>query len=162
MVPPFTGVAVNVTDVPEQIELPWEVTILIDGTTFCSTDIVILLLVSDRGEAQAELLVIMHETTSPFVIVTEVNEGLFVPTFAPLTFHWYEGPDPPPIGVAVKVVEAPEQIAELAVAIVTDGERFALTLIAIELLVAVTGEAQVALLVRMHEMTSLFRRDVVK
>jgi hypothetical protein len=34
---------------------------------------------------------------------------LFVPTFAPFTFHWKTGRDPPFIGVAVKVTLIPWQ-----------------------------------------------------
>jgi hypothetical protein len=33
----------------------------------------------------------------------------FVPAFAPLTFHWYDGVKPPCVGKAVKVTELPTQ-----------------------------------------------------
>jgi hypothetical protein len=36
---------------------------------------------------------------------------LLVPTFTPLSFHWYKGDAPPFVGVAVKLTSVPEQIA---------------------------------------------------
>ena len=40
------------------------------------------------GLAQAALDVITQVTTCPFVNDEVVNVGLFVPAFAPSTFHW--------------------------------------------------------------------------
>jgi hypothetical protein len=36
---------------------------------------------------------------------------LFVPTFEPLSFHWYDGVVPPLVGVAVNVTLVPVHIA---------------------------------------------------
>ena len=46
-----------------------------------------------------------------------------VPTFVPLSFHWYAGVVPPLVGVAVNVTLVPEQIALSASleVIATDG-----------------------------------------
>ena len=49
-----------------------------------------------------------------------------VPTFAPFSFHWYEGVAPPPTGVAVKVmlvvgVTTPEALDEIDTDAVTNG-----------------------------------------
>jgi hypothetical protein len=53
--------------------------------------------------------VITTVTILLFARVEDVKDGLSVPTFAPLTFHWYDGVAPPFTGVAVKVTEVPAQ-----------------------------------------------------
>lgn len=68
----MVGVAVKVTEVPEQIVLPGLAAMLTDGVTLVLTTIVILLLVAVAGLAQDALLVITQLTTSllaraPFV-----------------------------------------------------------------------------------------------
>lgn len=65
MLPPFPGVAVNVTEVPAHIVLPGFADILTDGVTLVLTAIVILLLEAVAGLAQDALLVITQLTTSP-------------------------------------------------------------------------------------------------
>ena len=87
-VPPFVGVAVNVTDVPEQIVVPEPLAILTDGVTALFTVIVTLLEVAVNGDAQDEFEVITQLTTSPLFNVVVVNVALFVPTFVEPTFHW--------------------------------------------------------------------------
>ena len=42
--------------------------------------------------------------------MVKVLTGLFVPTFTPLTLHWYKGLLPPSVGVAVKVTDSPAQM----------------------------------------------------
>jgi hypothetical protein len=54
--------------------------------------------------------VITTVTILLFASDDDVKEGLSVPTFAPLTFHWYDGAAPPFTGVAVKVTEVPAQM----------------------------------------------------
>ena len=71
-------------------------------------------------------------------------EGLFVPTLVPFTFHWYDGVDPPLVGVAVNVTAAPAQIVVVGVEMLTDGADDAVTVIVIALEVAVAGDAQAA------------------
>jgi hypothetical protein len=65
-VPPFVGVAVNVTLVPEQIVLPGLALMLTDGTTVDPTVIVMPVDVAVVGLAQANDEVITTVTTSPF------------------------------------------------------------------------------------------------
>jgi hypothetical protein len=88
-----------------------------------NTDVVILLLVTEVTVAQGALDVITTVTAWLFVRFVVVNVGLFVPAFAPFTFHWYVGDAPPLVGVAVKVTELPEQILLSASLeeIITDG-----------------------------------------
>ena len=62
--PPLVGVAVNVTDVPEQIVVPGAAAIVTDGTKTGLTVIVIALLVEAFGTAQEALLVITTVITS--------------------------------------------------------------------------------------------------
>ena len=64
--PPFVGVAVNVTLVPAQIVLPGEATILTDGVTVPLITIVIAFDVAVVGLAHASDDVITTVTISPF------------------------------------------------------------------------------------------------
>ena len=64
--PPFVGVAVNVTFVPVQIVLPGLAAIVTDGATDPVIAIVIALDVAVAGLAQASDEVITTVTTSPF------------------------------------------------------------------------------------------------
>lgn len=71
-----------------------------------------------------------------------------VPTFTPFSFHWYDGEAPPFVGVAVNVTDVPLHIVLPGLAeILTAGVTVVLTVIVIPPLVAVVGEAQLALLV---------------
>ena len=65
MVPPFTGVAVNVTLVPAQIVVPGLAATLTDGTNIDPTIIVIPVDVAVAGLTQASEEVITTVTTSP-------------------------------------------------------------------------------------------------
>ena len=69
--PPLVGVAVNVTEVPVQIEVLLAA-IATDGTTEF-VEIVIALLVAVSGLAQSALLVRITVTTSPLESVLLVN-----------------------------------------------------------------------------------------
>ena len=64
--PPFVGVAVNVTFVPEQIVFPGEALMLTDGATVDVTVIIIPADVAVDGLAHASDEVITTVTTSPF------------------------------------------------------------------------------------------------
>ena len=85
--PPFVGVAVNVTFVPAQIVFPGLAPILTDGTTVAVTVIVIPVDVAVVGLAQASDDVITTVTTSPFVNEAFEYVLLFVPTLLPFNFH---------------------------------------------------------------------------
>ena len=50
-----------------------------------------------------------------------------VPTLLPFNFHWYEGADPPLVGVAVKVTLVPEQIVVALAPTLTLAGKFGLT-----------------------------------
>ena len=63
--PPFVGVAVNVTAVPEQIVV-WDALMLTDGVTAAFTVIVMLLLLAELCVTQASALVIVTLMISPF------------------------------------------------------------------------------------------------
>ena len=86
LVPPLVGVAVNVTDVPLQIEV-----VLAAMTTEGSTLVEVIvtgLLVAVGLEAQARLLVRITVTTSPSLKVFVVKVGASVPALTPLICHW--------------------------------------------------------------------------
>lgn len=84
--PPFTGVAVNVTDVLLHI-LTADETMLTDGTTVLATIMVMLLLVAVAGTAQEKELVMITLTTLLFAKLDELKVGLLVPAFMPFTCH---------------------------------------------------------------------------
>ena len=109
-VPPLTGVAVKVTELPAQIAPGGEADILTLTGSTGFTVIVTGLEVAGFPETHVKEDVITTVTTSLFASVLVVKFGLFVPRFEPLTFHWYEGV-PPLTGVAVKVTELPVQTA---------------------------------------------------
>ena len=84
--PPFVGVAVNVTEEPEQIVVA-EAAIETEGTTVEFTVITTELDVTGEPVAQVELEVIITVTVCPLVNVVEVNVGELVPTLLPFTCH---------------------------------------------------------------------------
>ena len=74
-----------------------------------------------------------------------VNVGLSVPTGLAPIYHWKDGVEPPPVGVAVNVTDVPAQMGDAtSAAMLTLTEVRALTVIVTVLLVAVEGEGQVA------------------
>jgi hypothetical protein len=79
-------VAVKVTDAPAQIVVDDALMLTLTGRLLLTT-IVILLLETMLAEAQFAVEVISTVTTSPFRSVVLMNVGLFVPAFAPFTFH---------------------------------------------------------------------------
>jgi hypothetical protein len=87
-VPPFVGVAVNVTDEPAHVGLfPEVIAIETAGTKTGLTVIVIPFDVAVVGLAQVAVDVITQVTTCPLVNVAVANVALFVPEFVPFTFH---------------------------------------------------------------------------
>jgi hypothetical protein len=86
-VPPFVGIAVNMTLVPEQIVLPGLAVMLTDGTTVDPTIIVIPVDVAVVGLAQASDEFIVTVITSPLANALFEYELLFVPTLFPFRFH---------------------------------------------------------------------------
>ena len=109
------------------------------------TVIGMVLLVADAGEAHGAFEVITTVMLSPLFRVELANTGLSVPTFVPFIFHWYVGVAPPFVGLAVNVTGVPGQIVVADAATVTDGIGAGVTVIGIAVLVAVSGDAQVAL-----------------
>ena len=86
MLPPLVGVAVNVTEVPLQIDVVLAA-ILTLGSTL--VDVMVTgLLVAVGVDAQARLLVRITVTTSPSFNVVVVNLSESVPLSTPLTCHW--------------------------------------------------------------------------
>ena len=160
VVPPFTGVAVNVTDVPGQIVV-WDATTDTDGTGAGFTVMLISVLVAEVGEAQVAFDVSTTVTLSLLLRVVDENVGLFVPTFTPLTLHWYTGADPPLIAVAVKVTEVPGQIVVAEGATVTEGVTRSFAVIVSWLLVTTAGEGQTAFDVISTVTLSVFARVLV-
>jgi hypothetical protein len=86
-VPPFTGVAVKVTELPVQIAPGGEADILTLAGSIGFTVIVIRLEVAGFPDIQIKDDVITTVTASLLARVVLVKFGLFVPTFDPLTFH---------------------------------------------------------------------------
>ena len=85
-VPPFVGVAVNVTEVPSQTGPDGEAAIVTDVVKGDVTLIVIPLEVAGFPVTHDSLEVNVHVTTSLFEGAYE-NEELLVPASVPLTFH---------------------------------------------------------------------------
>jgi hypothetical protein len=148
VVPPFTGVAVNITEVPVHIAPEGDAAMVTPGVTLALTVIFIGVLLAVGEVVQFAFEVITTVTISLFASVAEVKVGLFVPAFEPFILHWYEGVVPPFTGVALNVTDVPAHIApEGDAAIVTAGVTLALTVIVMGVLVAVGVVVQVALLV---------------
>ena len=120
----------NETRSPAQIVEPVEV-ILTEGATVGFTTIVIPADVAVVGAAHAALEVKTTVTISPFAKVVVVNvDEVAPPMFVPFTCHWYVGPAPPFVGVAVNVTDVPAHIGpEGTAAIVTEGTTTALIII---------------------------------
>jgi hypothetical protein len=156
VVPPLVGVAVKVTEAPEQIVVPKPLAMLTEGVTAVFTVIVMAFDVAVVGLAHGELEVSTQVTASLLARVVEVNVAAFVPTFVPLTFHWYAGVVPPLVGVAVKVTEAPAHIVVPdPLAIETVGATVPDTVMVMAFDVAVVGLAQGEFEVSIQVTTSL-------
>ena len=108
--PPFVGVAVNVTLVPEQIVLPGLAAMLTDGVTVDPTLIVMVGELTVTGVAQPIDEVIATVIVSPLANALFEYVLLFVPTLTPFNRHWYNGDVPPFVGKAVNVTLVPAQM----------------------------------------------------
>ncbi len=130
VVPPFVGVAVKVTLVPEQILLSASFDAIdTAGVTLLFTDVVMLFPLAVDDDWQVLLAVSTTVTTSLFDNEALVYVVASVPTLVPFNFHWYAGVVPPSIGVAVNVTLVPEQILLSASSevTVTDGVTLLIT-----------------------------------
>jgi hypothetical protein len=109
LIVPEEAVAPNVT-VPVPQLLPGVVDVMV-GITFTTIDM-LLLETGFPDKHGVALEVNTTVTTLPFVSVVVVNvlTELLLPTFKPFTLHWYNGDEPPLVGVAVNVTELPAQI----------------------------------------------------
>jgi hypothetical protein len=82
----LVGVAVKVTDVPEQIVVA-DAEIATDGVTGALTVIVTVFELAVDGLAHERLEVIIHVIVLPLAKVPFVYVGLFVPTLLPFNCH---------------------------------------------------------------------------
>jgi hypothetical protein len=123
---------------------------------------VIPLLVTEAGKAQAALLVSTQVTTSLLLSVVVVKVALLVPALLPFTFHWYAGVLPPLVGVAVKATLLPLHTVVACVVIDTAGTIAGVTVINSALLLAVGLLTQAALLVSWQVTISLFASVAVE
>ena len=106
----MVGVAVNVTEVPEQMVVPLAAIETLAVKTGFTTMVTPFDVAGDPVKHGVAFDVITQVTTSLFANAVEVNVAEFVPAFVPLIFHWYEGAVPPFVGVAVNVTDVPAQI----------------------------------------------------
>ena len=84
----MVGVAVNVTEVPEQIIFPGLAAMLTEGVRTGFTVIVMTLLVAGLPVAQGVAFEVrITFTKSPFASVVEANVLLLVPALTPFTCH---------------------------------------------------------------------------
>jgi hypothetical protein len=88
VVPPLTGAAVKVTDDPAQIAPAGEAEIDTDGVRLVLTVIVTGELVAVAVVTHVAFDVNTTVTISPLIREADVNVGLLVPVFVPLTLHW--------------------------------------------------------------------------
>ncbi len=85
--PPLTGVAVNVTFWPAQIEVDEALTVT-SGATLGATVMVMVLLLAELVPEQPLTDVKVSDTTSPLASVVVLKVALLVPALLPFTFHW--------------------------------------------------------------------------
>ena len=112
-VPPFVGLAVNVTLDPAQIAVVGAPVMVTLGVIVPPTVIVLPADVAVGVVTQGSFEVIITVTTLLFAKEVDVNVALVAPgTFTPLICHWYVGVVPPFVGFAVKVTLEPAQIED--------------------------------------------------
>jgi hypothetical protein len=121
---------------PEQVGFaPVVIAMDTDGTRAEFTVIVIGVLLALKGEAHGSFDTISQVTASALTSVVLTNVELVSPAIAaPLRFHWYVGLTPPFVGVAVNVIDCPEQVGFVPVVIAmdTDGTREGFTVVVAE------------------------------
>jgi hypothetical protein len=86
-VPPFEGLAVNVTMLPAHAEVAGTLMVT-DGVTAAGVAIVITLDVAVDVVTQTALDVTTQLTWSPSAKVIVEKKALLNPAFTPFTFHW--------------------------------------------------------------------------
>ena len=111
-IPPFVGLAVNVTLVPAHIAPVGTAAMLTLAGKFVLTVIIIALDVAGEPVTQVAFDVITQVIISPFASDVLVYVEFVAPViFVPLFFHWYVGATPPFVGLAVNVTFVPAHIA---------------------------------------------------
>lgn len=161
--PALEVVAVNVVNVLAHIVSLGLTEIFTTGVNMGFTFMVMLLLVSVADVTHVSLLVSTQLTTSPSASVEVIYLELSPPTFAPLSFHWKDGVDPPLANVAVNVTVVPAHIVSSGLSeIATIGVNNGFTVIVIVSLFAVVGLAAGSLLVITTHTMSPLERDVVE
>jgi len=156
----LVGVAVNVTEVPEQIVVALAAIITLTGR-FGFTAIVTVLDVAGLPVAHVAFEVSTHVTLFPLARAELVYVGESDPTLAPFTFHWYDGVVPSFTAVAVNVTDVPSQIVVALAAMLTLTGRFGFTVIVIPSEVTILGVAHPRLEVIVTVIISPSDNDVV-
>ncbi len=89
MVPPFVGVAVNVTDVPSQIVLSRSLDVIVTLAGWFALTVVVMLfdVAGDPVKHGVAFDVITTVTTSPLANAVVVYVELFAPTLLPFNLH---------------------------------------------------------------------------
>ena len=142
--PPFTGVAVNVTLVPSQMEPAGTPAIVTDGTVM--ETVMVTLSVSEGGTAQLASEISTTLITLPLdkfelVYVLLVAPGITEPLFS----HWYCGLTPPLAITVVKLAGSDSQIESFGLTVrTTEGITLGITVI-VTASVSVKGATQDAL-----------------
>ena len=154
----MVGVAVNVTLDPEQIFVA-EASMFTLAVRVELTVMVMGFEVAGLPDTHVALEVITQLITSPLFNDELMYVLLFVPVFAPFSFHWYEGV-PPFAGVAVKVTDVPAQIVVALAAMLSAGTTTGFTVIVIVFDVAVVGVAHGAVEVITQLIISPFASEV--
>ena len=131
------------------------------GTTGCVIDTTIGLLNAVAEVTQPAFEVISTITTSLLLRVELPYTALFVPTFNPFTFHWYEGAVPLFDATALKTMGVPAHTEFADAVILTDGATCGVTVTAIPLLSAVVFTTQDRLEVNSTVTTSLLLNEDV-
>lgn len=147
----------KVTVSPAQITDALEERVTV-GVTGLLTVIVISLEVAVLVVTQLSLEVITTLTISLLESEVELKVEALVPALLPFTFHWYEGDDPPFVGVAVKVTLLPEHMLVLLAEMETEGVSGVVTNMVIPPEVTVPLVTQLSLEVNFTVTTSLLAR----
>lgn len=127
VVPPFTGVAVNVTMLPWQTGFCEALILMLAGWAG-KISITIKFEVAGLPETQVSSDVMTQLTMSPSSKELLLNVTALAPVFTPFTFHWYCGEFPPFTAVAVKITRVPSHTVFSDSLIVTDALTVELTI----------------------------------
>jgi len=133
-IPPFTGFAVNETEVPEQTGFASADMEMVTGRLGLIV-ITTILLVAGLPEVQVRSEVRTQETAS-LLDGAYVNADESGPMLIPFTFHWQVGKAPPLTGAAINVTGVPAQTGLADSATETLTGKLGLTVIITVVLVA--------------------------